>query len=279
MNAPRCLMLGTLFCGMVTAESLAQSGSGGSSVAQTQPAKAISREAWALKSEENAVGRAREIVGLPEKAPPRFSAELTTLAEDNTPFLHDQIAGRPIWHVVITDWKLQLKSAPADEEDPYSRVFDVFIDPTDGKLLKAVSRWPDGVPPIAPEPSAQSAEEQIPRSDQERYHGFPDAPPRIDLLHALDLAQRDTVAQPLLAKQIVVHYVLRSKMGGNPRAVWAITVRGIPPLPSSHPDVPVDARNHIRTIIDADTGKCLGSSTTPQPDTAAPAVDGKPGGK
>jgi len=243
--------------------------------AQTQPAKETGREGWAIQTEQQAVGRTREIVGLPDRSPARLSAELVTLAEDNTPFLHDQIVGRPIWRVVIADWKLELKSAPPDEQDQYSRLFDVFIDPKNAHLLKVISRWPEGVPVIAPEPSPGSAEDQMSRSDSERYVGFPDAPPRVDLLRALDILRKDGVAEPLLAKQIVAHYVLRSTMGRKARAVWAITLRGIPPIKPPPPAVSIDALNHIRAIFDAETGEWLCATTTPQPETGAPPAETK----
>jgi hypothetical protein len=255
---------------MAAMHALAQGQPLSASSVQTQPAKQTGRQGWSIEAEQQAIAKAREIVGLPEGTAPKFSAEVTSLAEDNTPFLHDQVVGRPLWHVVIADWKLELKSAAPGEHDQFARVFDVFLDPRDGKLLKAVSRWPENVPPIAPQPSARSAEEQMPRSDDERYHGFPDPPPLIDLLHALDIVQRDGSPSPYLAKQIIAHYVMESTRGGKPRAVWAITLWGTPPFESSYPGVPVDARNHMRSVVNAETGKCLFSTTTPQPETPGP---------
>jgi hypothetical protein len=271
----RRLTLAMSVCAAVASVVVGQEGAS-QPPSQTQPARESVREAWTVRTEQQAIARAREITGLPGSSPPKFSAEVTTLAEDNTPFLHAQIEGRPIWKVVIAGWMLDLKSGGPDEHDRFARTFDVFIDPIDGKLLKAVSRWPEGVPPIAPQPSAQSAEEQMPRSDDERYHGFPDPPPLIDLVHALDIVQRDGSSSPYLAKQIIAHYVMESTRGGKPRPVWAITHWGIPPFEASYPGVPVDARNHMRTVVNAETGKCLFSTTTPQPEKPGPAPEAKP---
>jgi hypothetical protein len=269
------ISLAGLMLALAARGTLAQSHAQEPSAPQTQPVEETGRGGWAIQTEHQAIGKAREIVGLPDRSPARLSAQLVTLAEDNTPFLHHRIAGRPIWQVVIKDWRLQLKSAPAGEEDQYSRVFDVFIDPTNGHLLKAISRWPQGVPPIAPEPSARSAEDQMSRSDSETYVAFPDAPPRVDLLRALDMLREHGVAEPLAARQIVAHYVLRSTMGAKPRPVWAITLRGIPPIKTPPPGVSIDALNHIRVILDAETGKWLCATTTPQPETGAPPGTGE----
>jgi hypothetical protein len=115
---------------------------------------------WALQNEEHAIAKAREIIGVSERDIRNVTAKLVTLAEheDKTPFLHDQIIGRPIWQIVITKWKLRLTSAGPDEKDLYERTFDIFVDPKNGHLLKILSRWPKGVPPIAPRPPANSAE-------------------------------------------------------------------------------------------------------------------------
>ena len=179
-----------------------------------------------------------------------------------------QIVDRPIWHVVIADWKLQLKSAPADAVDRYTRTFDILLEPKDGKLLKILSRWPKGAPPIAPQPAADSAAVQMKNAGLERYHAFPKTEPSISFLEALDVVLNDGGrGNPLVAKQILAHYVVRSAMGREPKAVWAITLRGIPPFRAAYPGVPVDARNHVRHIVDAKTGKWLSAGTSPQPQT------------
>lgn len=226
------------------------------------------RKDWKVRDDGEALAQARQILGLAEKAPPRLSAALVTLAEDNTPFLNEKLVGRPIWHVVAVGWRLELPSAPEGAQDRLRRTFDVFLDPKDGALLKLASRWPEGVPTIAPEPPATFAEEQMKRAGLEKYHGFLKSGPRVDFVRALDVVYKEGVGDPLAAKQIVAHCVMRSAMGQKPRAVWAITLRGIPPLKTAYPGVPIDARNHIRNIVDAKTGKWLSAGTSPQPQTA-----------
>lgn len=236
------------------------------------------RKEWKIRDDGEAIAQARQILGLSEKSSARVSATLVTLAEDNTPFLNEKLVGRPIWQVVITDWRLELASAPQEARDSFGRTFDVFLDPPNGALLKLASRWPDGVPVIAPEPPAAFAAEQMKRAGLERYHGFVSPAPPVDFVRALDVVYKDGVGDPLVAKQIVAHCIMRSAMEQKPRAVWAITLRGIAPLKAAYPGVPIDARNHIRNIVDAKTGKWLSAGTSPQPQTGdeSGAQDEKP---
>jgi hypothetical protein len=230
---------------------------------------------WSIHREDLAVVAALRILGIPENRATACSAELITVAEDNTPFLSDQIVGRTIWKVVVESGRLQLESALPGFEDAFERVFDVLVDPENGIILKIVSRWPDGIPEIAPEPPSWSAEEQMRRSGLEVYHGFPAEKPKISFLEALDIVLTQGTGSPLVAKQISAHYVIQSKMGREARPVWAINLRGIPPLEvgggpgmaeeTRRRAVPVEARNHIRNIVDARSGKWLSASTSPQP--------------
>lgn len=225
---------------------------------------------WVVRNEEQAIAKAREIIGVSERDIPNVTAKLVTLAEheDKTPFLHDQIIGRPIWQIVITKWKLRLPSAASDEKDLYERTFDIFVDPKNGHLLKILSRWPKGVPQIAPRPPADSAEEQLKNAGLEKYHRFPERKPTINFIEALDVVLKKGFGSPLYSKQILAHYVVRSEMRREPRRVWAITLHGIPPFEAmGGPGVPEDARNHMRNIVDAETGKWLCGHTSPQPIT------------
>jgi hypothetical protein len=259
-----CIMVGALLSVFTAKNAPGQETTQKPSKAQEESENG--RHGWVLQNQEQAVATAREIVGVPDGARPELTAKLVTLSEDDTPFLNDEIVGRPIWHVVIADWKLQLKSAPPDAEDTYARTFDVLLDPRDGKLLKILSRWPKGVPPIAPQPPADSAEVQMHNAGLEKYHGFPEAKPTLSFLVALDVVYKDGgLGNPLVSKQILAHYVVRSAMGREPKAVWAITLRGFPAFEASHPGVPIDARNHARHIVDAKTGKWICAGTSPQP--------------
>ncbi|MCZ6654700.1 MAG: FG-GAP repeat protein [Planctomycetota bacterium] len=185
--------------------------------------------------------------------------------KDNTPYLSSHIVGRELWQVEINDVKLELPSGPPGPLDAYDRTFDVLMD-GDGRLLKIESRWPDGEPLIPPEPEAQATTQQLLYSGNEIYHAFPDEPPLISFVEALDAMARD-MGNPLIAKQIKGQYVLWSRLDWEPRPMWVITLRGIPPHQVHGPgEVPVHLRDHLRFIVDPETRRWIFATSTPQPD-------------
>lgn len=256
-----------LVTALVPRVTIAQQPSLESASAREQTVNTEDRSKWTVQGEDQAIAKAREILGLPDRPALPAVGALVTLAEDNTPFLSADIIGRPIWHVVIRNWKIELKSAPPDVTDSYARTFDIFVDPQNGRLLKTVSRWPDGVPPIPPEPGASSYTDQMRRSGDEKYHGFPQWKPVISFVDALDGIFKGG-RNPLLAEQMVGQYVIWSHMGRTPKPVWVITLRGNRPLwESAYPGASPNARNHLRHIVDPKTGKWICASSTPQPQT------------
>jgi hypothetical protein len=190
--------------------------------------------------------------------------------DDNTPFLHRQINGKKnVWRVEIKNFRLKLKSVWPRYKDKYLRNFEVLVDPNTGHLLRIRSKFDGYDPNMLPEPPAEVAEARIRGGGYEIYHGFPAEPPKISFLEALDAIG----VHPLSAKEIYALYVMESKMKSQPRPVWAITLRGIPPLRmvSVPPGVsqdklpPIWQRNHFRYVVNAVTGKVLFASTSPQP--------------
>lgn len=201
------------------------------------------------------------------------SFERVDINDDNTPFLHTEINGKKdVWLVEISNVRLKLKSAPPGFEDKYVRKFQVFVDPNTGYLLKITSKFDGNDPNMLPEPPAAVAEREM-RGTNEIYYCFPTEPPKISLLDALDVVPMS----PLTAKEIYAVYVMQShrmgrKFGWGPRPMWAITLRGIPPVPvtgvpglAKEDLAPVWQSNHARVIVDARTGRPLFFTNIPQP--------------
>ncbi len=112
---------------------------------------------------------------------------------------------------------------PSGRESSIAYTFDILVDPVDGKVLKIRSRWPEGIPPMAPEPSAGAAEDRMTGCGLTRYHGFPQEDPALTFADAL------RAAPGLGARQIVALYVTQSMMDGPRIPVWSVTARGVPP--------------------------------------------------
>lgn len=199
--------------------------------------------------------------------PEESAAQLVSLVQDRTPYLATLLLTTPLWHSQINDIKLKLPSSPTGFEDSRQRTFDLFLDPNRGQLVKVRSRWPDGQPPMPEELDADQAADQMYRSGREKYHGFPDDQPVVTFMAALDSIQRGG-GNPLVAKQIVGDYVIWSRIGKweVPRAVWAITLRGVPPLHARGDDK--GANSAARYIVDARSGEYLCASNTPHPDSS-----------
>ncbi|MBN1843970.1 MAG: hypothetical protein JW883_17045 [Deltaproteobacteria bacterium] len=196
------------------------------------------------------------------------SVELVTVREDKTPFLWQDIIGRQAWQVEFDGVGLRLKSAIPGFQDQYSRTFFVFIDESTGQLLSIQSVFDGKDPDMRPQPSGATAEAQL-RAEEEIYHKHPEDDPKVLFLDALDTVLSKGIGSPFFAKEIHGVYVMHSRMGSRPRSVWAITLRGLPPI-SAHgryaDSIPVWQRNHMRNVVDATTGENLFATNSPQPD-------------
>lgn len=257
MFLKQILMAAVIACSLVACTSL---------VGADEPDKTN----WALKTEDQAVRAALATTGFSRlthyQVPATKAAELVVLEDDQTPFLHNQINGRQLWHVEV-QVKLELKvedrtGATHLEYDTTSRKFDIYLDPRTGNIIKMVSGANAVYEHKPPLPSADTVERVLSGQSGQReiYHDLPAEPPGVDFLEAM----RSTIGHPFLAREIHVSYLTYSKMDSDPRPVWIIDLRGIPPRPG-HPrvEIPIEQLNHMRSIVDARTGRHLGSGNSP----------------
>lgn len=234
----------------------------------TQDAEDRVTAGWKVKENTQAIEIVRRRLGVRDERDWGMKANLVVLEKDHTPYLSNKIINRPVWQVTVDGWRVSYRSLP-DVEDRFVRTLDVFVDPVNARFLKLETRWPKGERPIAPQPSAESATEQMRRHGNEVYHGFPKDPPKFSFFDVLDSVPR-CGGNATEARQIIAHYIMWSRVGewSDPRPVWAIMLRGVQQIPGQmHSNEP---RFHWKVIVDAETGKCLGGSNTPLPDKPDP---------
>jgi hypothetical protein len=168
--------------------------------------------------------------------------------------------------VVWQDVRLSLPSA-SGASDQHSRQVQIRLSQGTGQLLSATLRAGELADGARPTPDGDVAQRQLQQA-AERYAGLPASPPRVSLLQALDAVLVRGIGSPLQASEIHVLYVMHVHHGRAPVPAWVITLNGIPPLPHKGPrgaEVPVWQLNHIRNVVDANTGKPLFATTIPQP--------------
>jgi hypothetical protein len=153
---------------------------------------------------------------------------------------------------------------------PNIKSVDAIVNPRTQIVYKITSPWAAGAPPIAPFPAAVEEERQL-RNLGERFVALPEVEPDVDFYNALkQLEQRAPVA-PQAAKQVIAYLVTHHTRKYSPRNVWIIQTRGVELELEGYAGmaggagVPLDARNHMRHVIDATTGEWLYSDTAPQP--------------
>ena len=119
----------------------------------------------------------------------------------------------------------------------------------------------------------------------QRFSGLPTARPRISFLEALSIIEQHGFGAPHAAKQLRAYYVLHTGPQWTNRPIWVVDSRGIPPITpvgtalvgsDQVRRIPVDRLNHMRDMIDAQTGEWLEAGTMPQPVLAAPPAKPQP---
>ncbi len=179
-----------------------------------------------------------------------------------------------------TMWYAQAKSSQISglypqEDKVCVRNLLVVVRPASGEVLEAVFDDPKAVVSPTPEPSLESFRRQLAGSG-ERWLGITNDPLDRDLRAALLTVARD-MGGTAEAARIIIRPIwwacAREKSPFRaPRSVWSIDLRGTTPPPPDRPEWPIEARNHIRHIVDATTNKWLMATSVPQPDPPDPAV-------
>ncbi len=217
-----------------------------------------------IENEVDAVAVAREVTGFAPSPGMLPLARRFTVERDDTPFVWRELVGAAAWRVEFANVSLDIKAAAAGAKDPFQRTFVVLMLEETGRVWSVRSIWPEPVADLKPEPPPDVAEAQM-RPEKDVYVGLATENPRINFQDALGIVLNNGVGSPFQAKEIDAVYVMESERNSVPRPVWAITLRGIPPLPVSDPSIPVWQRNRMRNVVNANTGKLLFATNSPQP--------------
>ncbi len=218
----------------------------------------------AITSPEQAVAKVLAYTGLDKMkdfraGSPEEIVTLVTVRDSTTPFLSDSIDGRRCWLVTFEDVWLHLDSTRIGQELDRPKTFWVYLDSLTGRFLKARFRIKGDTTTLFREPTAKEATELI-SALGEKYHSIPATVPTFTLWEAL----RECAFHPLLAKEIIIHYVVYSRnMSANPRLdlkpkikpspAWAIYMRGMPPQ-TAQGGVDYYMVSNRRTVVDASRG-------------------------
>jgi len=188
------------------------------------------------------------------------TAERSAFADESVPFLRREIMGQSVYRMVFHNVALTERG----NVNRFVTTLVAFVSPSTGRLLKVTSVWPKDCPRIADQPGCAEEERQL--GDSERYLSFPDERPVVSLINAL----QKTPHWSTQVKQVHAIRVLHSCSQHNKRAVWVIYLRGtaVNPL-KAHMDpqgkMADDAFNHMRNLVDSQTGEWLQADTFPQP--------------
>lgn len=196
-----------------------------------------------------------------------LSARRVSLGTQTVPFLAKDLEQKETWEVELTNVEIWQEDG---RKNPHITTLTTWLEPTTGQIMKVVSKWPVELEPILPAPPIEIEAEQMARSGI-RLTGFPATPPQVSLTVAITLA----VGGAANAKELIAYYVLYSSELNSifDQPVWVIQLRGLPPfIPPVPPGadakiIPVEARDHFSTFVDAETGEFIFANNVPQPVT------------
>ena len=216
-----------------------------------------------------AITRVVSQIGLQDYSERKADIRRVRLGSQSLPFLTGDLVGRETWRIEFSDSLLNSHEKESRYSNQYVKKLVVLLAPETNHVMTVVSRWPEDVPCLPQYPCAAEEERQM-RASKTTYDGLPRKAPRITLLEALGA----TIYWSEDVKQIIASYVLETTLEYLKRPVWVFQLRGFPPfdvhgpLELSGDRISVHARNHLREVVDAQTGEWLGGSTIPQPTLA-----------
>ena len=217
-------------------------------------------------SVDDAIQAACRGIGLTKHDRDAVKARKVQTSGESLPFLVDQLRGRTTWRIEFDHIRLADNSSDPRFQNRYITRLIVFLWPETGEVMKVVSAWPSGEPRIPTYPSCSDQEREL-KASAIIYTGAPVESPALTLLEALAKTQR--MSQNV--KQIYACSVMESRLKRDARPVWAIHLRGFPLSPVKGPSGAGDAQlsehalNHMREVVDSETGEWIYASTTPQP--------------
>jgi len=220
-----------------------------------------------ISNESQAIQQASRLTKL-DTLTQSITAHRISVHDERTPFIWKHYVGKEAWSVDFNDVSLRFKSAIPSFEDKYTRRFAVLLDERNGQLISVTSRFDGQDPDVREQPSGAAAESQL-SAEEEIYYGLPEQGPKLTFLDALEVVLNQGIGSPFFAKEIYGNYVMHSRGGSPQRAVWVITLRGLPPIPahgSRGDSIPAWQRNHMRNVVDDEAGVKLFSTNSPQPE-------------
>lgn len=189
------------------------------------------------------------------------AVESTTLVDSTTPFL--LLDNRPAYKVSLSDVAVSIERRVGDavKKIEAQRTFDVYADTANGDILQIVSVLPSYYENVAKGkirmPTKAEAERQMAASHEE-YVSTSSAPPHASLLQIPNVLP----SNPLKADLITAVCVDYSR-GGDTLPVWVVDTYGVESISTGHNRMEEYQLNHIRSVVDANTGKLLSWSNRP----------------
>jgi hypothetical protein len=225
-----------------------------------------------MKLEKKIIDQATTNLGF-EVKPTSIVATEVSVATEFMPFFNRTLQDESTWtndettvHIKFEDLT-NITQRGGRPRFPNLESLSATLNPRTEQILKITSEWPANIPRIAPFPGALEEERQLVLKG-ERFVSLPANAPPVDFYNALKQLELVGPVSPGKAKQVMAYLVNHETVRYSARPVWIIQTRGIDIAAEGYAaagGIPIDARNHMRHIIDAVTGEWLYSDTSPQP--------------